>query len=314
MDTYKKTISTTEPDKFKYMVNIANIDIPKYIIVSHTNKPCANCKINIEHKINSSFVKILDKDYFLCFSCKEKFLANIDFMVYKKFLTMKENNDFVSSTANIEEFIKFNKLIELQKANLNKFAFFLENYMPDDNVKNIVDIITNEAFYNIKFNKPYLNIKIYDFDMSDYRFTNMARIKSLLKNGSVIKIDDENYKFTKDEFGNHYEYKAKAENKCIRCDTELNLNKFKLAVTKHNIKINHIIKKYENLHYLLYAVCTNCQKICENVQNDCIKYFMSLGKFKNFNEVIDNQIENNNVINFLKNYNDKFFQLLTVSK
>lgn len=319
LDAYLKLASETEQEEFKkkinlkYMLNISNIDIPKYIIGSRTNKPCANCKINIEQKINNSFVKILEKDYFLCFTCKDKFFININSSIENKFLEMKDNNEFLICTRNIEEFKKFEQLIELQRHNLNKFAYFLEIYMSEDQVKNIINKITDTAYDNIKFNKPYLNIKIYDYDMSDYRFTNMARIKSLLKNKSVSKIDNENYKFTNKEFGNHYEYKAKAENKCICCKTELNLNKFKLAVTAHNVKINHIIKKYENLHYLLYAVCTNCRIICDKIQIDCIKYFIELEKVKNFNEVIDVEIEKNNIIDFLKSYNDKFFELLNTA-
>jgi len=307
----EKKVFMPETDKSKYMIHIANMDVPKYITSSHTNKPCTNCGVNIEQKINLSFIKILDKEYFLCFSCKDKFLIDINCIINEKFVKLKENNEYSSIASNTEDFLDFEQSIKLQKHNLNKFAYFLEKIMSEDDVKCIVNEIADTAFNNIKFIKPYLNIKIYDFDMGDYRFTNMSRIKSLLKNGSVLKIDNENYKFTKEEFGNHYEYKAKAENKCIRCKTELNLIKFKLAVTKYNVKINHIIKKYENLHYLLYAVCTNCQKICDKIQNDCIKYFIKLDKLNNFNEVIDTQIERNVIIDFLKIYNDKFFQLLS---
>jgi hypothetical protein len=299
-------------EKKKYMTCVADYQIPKYIIGSRTNKPCVNCKINIEQKINLSFIKILETNYFFCFTCREKFLININSLIEKKFIEMKTNNSFSCplSHTNEQELGKFEKLIASQKYNLNKFAFFLENYFSINQVKEIINIVAQVAFDDIKFIKPYPNIKIYDFDMSDFRFTNESRIKSLLKTNFITKIDDTNYKFTNEEFGNHYEYKAKADNKCICCGTELNLIKFKLASTSQNLQINHIVKKYENLKYLLYAVCTNCKKKCDRIQISCIKYFLELEHKKNLKEVVEVEKERDNLVNFFKNYNDKFFELL----
>jgi hypothetical protein len=318
----KQKLSVQEYNKTKYMLNISSMNIPRYIMMSQTNKPCKNCGINIEQKITHSFIKILEKDYFLCFVCKDKFLKNLNFEIEKQFIKMKSDGIFNleiqsgDQTKCAENKIceNFEKTTNYQKYNINKFGILLENFLCYDLVEKIINDILEKAFNNIKFNKPYLNIKIYDFNMGDYRFTNMSRIKSLLKSESVIKIDEDNYKFTKEEFGNHYEYKAKAENKCICCNTEFNLLKFKLAIAKHNVKINHIIKKYENLHYLLYSVCTLCQKLCDKIQNDCITYFVKLNKLKNFDQVIDLHTKNATFINFIKEYNDKFFELLKLSE
>lgn len=329
LDTYIKSISTPEHEKIikfinlKYMMtigNISNIIIPKYILYCKTHTACANCEVNIEQRIGDSFMKILKKDYFLCFYCKHKFFNNIDCVIKKKFLKMKEENKFfLSVEQQVEEFNKFNKLIELHnyknsKNILNKFGYFLENFMSDDEVKIIMEDIIKIAYDTIKINKPYANKKIFDFDMSYFRYTNMKRIKSLLKSDVISKIDDENYKFVKNEFGNHYEHRASASNKCICCETEFNLIKFKPAFAYNNVKINYIIHKYDNIHYLLYASCTNCIKLCNKIQTDCIHYFTELYKLNNLHEVINVENEKNNIINFFKIYDDKFFLLLNNSK
>jgi len=310
LDMLNKTCETEDTSSTKYLPNILKFNIPKYITERITNVPCDNCKNNIWQRIGSSFTKILDKHYFLCCICKAKFITEINLLTHAKFEEMEKNNQYSVCTKNVKLYQSIKKLTETHKFNLNSFAHFLENFMSNSDINCIVMEITEKSFDNIKYIKPYPNIRIYNFDMEDYRFTNQSRVKSLLKNGFIEKIDDVNYKFLKEEYGNHYEYRAEATNKCINCKTELNLNKFRLEVTKYNKEFKNEINKYENIYYLLYAVCNGCVKHCDIVQKKCIKYFVELYKLKNFREVITQEINNKNISKFLKIYNDAFMELL----
>ena len=309
LDKNYETMKKMDTQNSKYQINILNLEIPKYIVDSRANIPCYNCKNNIEQKISCSFIKVLDKHYFLCYLCKDKFISGINSLIFEKFKEIKKNNNCLMCTKVTEQFQNFNDKITTRKYNLNKFSYFLEKIMPKSEVDVVIMEIVEKSFDNIKHIKPYPNIRIYNFDMKDYRFTNKSRIKSLLKNGFIEKVDDINYKFIKQEYGNHYEFKAEATNKCINCKTDLNLNKFRL-VTKYNKQFKNEIYRYENIFYLLYAVCNSCIKYCDNVQENCVKYFVKLYKLKNFDEVVTNEIKNKNISTFLKTYNDTFLQLL----
>ena len=314
LDMLDKSNQTLDITNSKCTTNISKSGIPKHIIDSRANVPCSNCKNNIDLKISYSFVQTSNKHYFLCFLCKNKFIMGLNSLIIDKFKVMELNNTYSICTKDTEQYQIIKEKIINHKCSLNNFSCFLEKYAPKSDVDNIITKIFDKSYDNIKHCKPYPNIKIYNFDMQDYRFTNQSRIKSLLKNGFIEKVDDINYKFTKEEYGTYYEYKAEATNKCVNCKTDLNLNKFKLEVTKYNKQFKNEIYKYENIFYLLYAVCNSCIKYCDNVQKKCIKYFVELYNLKNFNEVVSKEIKNKNTSKFLKNYNDVFMELLEKNK
>jgi hypothetical protein len=310
LDMLEKNIDYSQNTNSKYLLNNFKTQIPKYIIDSRANVPCVNCANNIEQKISRSFVKILSKNYFLCYTCKDKFIAGINLLIYDKFKVMEANNEYSICTNSTEKYQKIKEQIESGKHDLNKFCYFLENNMSTSEINSITQDICNKSQLNIKYIKPYANIRIYNFDMGDFRFTNHSRINSLFKTGFIEKISDGNYKFVKEEYGKHYECKAEATNKCICCKSDLNLLKFRLEVTKYTKQFKKDMFRYENLSYLLYAVCVDCKKYCDNVQKLCVKYFVQLHNFNNFNEVVTNELNNNNASLFLKIYNNKFFELL----
>ena len=308
LDKYHGTIDLTNIIDVKYLTNNLQLEIPKYIIDSRPQIPCDNCKNKITQKIGYSFIKIANKHNFLCYLCKNKFIAEINSLIFYQFEIMEETNEYSICTKDTVLYQNYKKKIKKQKCSLINFCHFLETLMSKDEINCLVSKIRDKSFDNIKYIKPYSNIRIYDFDMVNYGFARESIIKSLLKKSFIKKIDNINYKFIKG-FGAFFKYKVEATNKCINCNNDLNLNKFRLEITKYNKQFIKKIDKNENIGYL-HAVCNNCITYCDNIQAKCMKHFVELFKLKNFNKVITQEINNNNICNFIKNYNNTFLELL----